>query len=149
MIRMIKDPKTGRFVKHEKPNLCIIEGCDRRVRGHGMCNMHLLRFQRYGDPHFRKRKANGEGPNYERNRRYKFIRDKNGKWVLEHRKIAETILGRPLTKDEIVHHIDGNPSNNSPDNLTILPRKIHAFKHPEVLENLKAGPSVRWGTNRD
>jgi hypothetical protein len=49
-----------------------------------------------------------------------------------HRRIAEAILGRPLKKGEVVHHIDGNKLNNDPANLEVLPSqsehcKIHGF----------------------
>lgn len=40
--------------------------------------------------------------------------------VYEHVLVAEQKLGRPLTKDEVVHHIDGNKKNNNPDNLMIF-----------------------------
>lgn len=39
---------------------CTIEGCGRRNRAHGMCVLHYTRFVRHGDPHHRKRAANGE-----------------------------------------------------------------------------------------
>lgn len=41
-------------------------------------------------------------------------------YVLEHRLVMEGILGRYLTHDEVVHHIDGNPSNNDPNNLELF-----------------------------
>lgn len=31
-------------------NLCTVEGCDRVVRGHRLCNMHYQRMVRHGDP---------------------------------------------------------------------------------------------------
>lgn len=37
-----------------------------------------------------------------------------------HRIVAEQILGRPLKKGEVVHHIDEDKRNNSPDNLIIF-----------------------------
>lgn len=39
--------------------------------------------------------------------------------VMEHRYKMAVKLNRPLTKDEIVHHIDGNKQNNSIDNLEL------------------------------
>lgn len=46
-----------------------------------------------------------------------------------YRTIAERKLGRPLTDDEEVHHIDGNHLNNSPDNLQVLSASEHSVIH--------------------
>lgn len=40
--------------------------------------------------------------------------------VYEHIIVAEQILGRELKDDEVVHHIDGNRSNNDPSNLMVF-----------------------------
>jgi len=45
-------------------------------------------------------------------------------------RVAETTIGRKLTTGEVVHHIDGNPANNDPDNLQILASQAdHARLH--------------------
>lgn len=31
-------------------NICKIDGCDKRVKGHGYCNAHHIRLRRYGNP---------------------------------------------------------------------------------------------------
>lgn len=42
------------------------------------------------------------------------------KYILEHRYVMEQHIGRYLTPKEIVHHIDGNPSNNAIENLQLF-----------------------------
>jgi len=53
----------------------------------------------------------------------------------EHRVVAEQILGRPLMRGEVVHHIDGDKRNNAPENLMVFPSpaehvKWHAAHDP-------------------
>ncbi len=51
-------------------------------------------------------------------------------YVHVHIIITEIKAGRLLTKSEVVHHIDRDKLNNSPDNLEILPsRTEHAIEH--------------------
>jgi transposase-like protein len=40
-------------------------------------------------------------------------------YVLKHRLVMARLLGRPLSDDETVHHIDGDRSNNEPSNLQL------------------------------
>lgn len=58
----------------------------------------------------------------------RFTRGKN-KSRSVHVVIMEKRLGRTLRKDEVVHHIDGNPSNNSEDNLALCTRAGHTRLH--------------------
>lgn len=41
-------------------------------------------------------------------------------YMLEHRLVMEHLLGRYLLPTEVVHHIDKNRLNNSPDNLELF-----------------------------
>jgi len=51
-----------------------------------------------------------------------------------HRLVAERVLGRPLTADEIVHHKDLNRHNNEPSNLVVFPNQsMHSKCHQGSL----------------
>ena len=52
------------------------------------------------------------------------------KRVMEHRLLMERHLGRPLAQGEVVHHLDGNPSNNVIENLVLIPNNgLHRMGH--------------------
>jgi hypothetical protein len=59
---------------------------------------------------------------------YWFIQH-NGERRALHRVTVEQREGRRLGRDEVVHHIDGDPLNNDPANLTILTRSEHIGLH--------------------
>ena len=54
----------------------------------------------------------------------------------------EEYLGRKLTSEEVVHHIDGNPANNDLENLQVKSVSDHARDHrppPELVSIICAG----------
>ena len=63
-----------------------------------------------------------------RRKTYRKIRDKTtGKVRSLHQVLAEQLLARPLAPGEIVHHWDGDSTNNEPGNLLVLPsQRYHA-----------------------
>lgn len=100
----------------------------------GRCNDIITRFDKWDKPrrfkgrHNKPRRTNVKGW-YIRND-YIFIYawdrpncDKRG-YVQLHRLIMEDILGRYLTKEEVVHHIDGNRINNFEENLELIENNI-------------------------
>ena len=53
-------------------------------------------------------------------------------YIYEHIYIIEKNLGRSLTENEIVHHLDNNPNNNKIENLIVLDKSQHAKIHAWV-----------------
>ncbi len=50
-------------------------------------------------------------------------------YVYQHRLVVEKHLGRYLTADEIIHHIDLDPTNNVLENLMVLSASEHGMLH--------------------
>lgn len=57
----------------------------------------------------------------------------------EHTVIAEQALGRRLRRGEVVHHIDGNKTNNAHDNLIIMPAGYHRWLHARLEQRTPEG----------
>jgi len=62
------------------------------------------------------------------------VKDKDGKWSTKRlsRVVVEQHTGESLSRDDIVHHIDGDSENNNIDNLEVLSNSKHTS-----LTNLK------------
>ena len=56
--------------------------------------------------------------------------NKNRKYVLEHIKIVEELIGKKLPKNAVIHHVNGNNSDNTHSNLIVCENhKYHALLH--------------------
>lgn len=55
-------------------------------------------------------------------------------YVFEHRYVMEKHLGRALTKNEHIHHIDFNKLNNNISNLMLLTNREHTRLHHLIKE---------------
>lgn len=63
-------------------------------------------------------------------------------YVLEHRLVAERMIGRPLAIGEDVHHRNGDKTDNRPENLSVLTRNEHMALHVKKgdMTGLALGP---------
>ena len=59
-------------------------------------------------------------------------------YILEHRVVMAKSLGRPLTRGEKVHHINGDRLNNRPENLMVRDNKQHSREHRELVREIGA-----------
>jgi hypothetical protein len=62
-------------------------------------------------------------------------------YVLEHRLVMETVVGRHLLPSEIVHHLNGDTTDNRPENLEVMTQAEHARLHYD--EHLRPHSYVR------
>ena len=62
-----------------------------------------------------------------------------GVYVLEYRLIAAKKIGRLLRNDEVVHHKNGDPTDNRPENLEVLSQSEHSREHANERRDIVTG----------
>ena len=114
----------GTVEKFTSPPKPACDHCEREAIARGLCPRHWKQWRLTGDPlHADKRR---EGDTY-LNRGYAITRGRDG--TPEHRVVTAAQPG------EVVHHIDGDRSNNAIENLAVLSASGHREAHAS-LRNL-------------
>jgi hypothetical protein len=104
--------------------ICREDDCDRPVEKTGRCGTHYRQFWRSGRtqpirfPDGRRVDSNG----YVYAKRPGHCEARQAGWGLEHRIVMSDHLGRPLHKDESVHHKNGDREDNRLVNLELWSR---------------------------
>lgn len=71
-----------------------------------------------------------------------------GKYVGEHRRVFMESAGLSSWPDGWeVHHIDDDPTNNSPDNLAVVTKRGHQLLHSQKLRGLLLWEREQFGTS--
>lgn len=107
----------------KKKYKCVAPSCLEKIRCKGLCEKHYRAAIAHGDPNIKLRNLNGEGTINQYGYRLLFMPEHpnsnaSGR-ILEHRYIMSKKLGRPLRKNENVHHINGNKLDNREENLEL------------------------------
>lgn len=130
-VRRYGDPNFTKLDRHH-PEKCTYQNCNNKYMAKGFCYMHWRRWKTHGDPSTKLIRDSKTGTIIKSG--YIMIKNK-GKSTFLHRIIMEEKIGRKLTNNEVVHHIDCNPSNNSINNLEIISRGYHTKLH-SILSTL-------------
>ncbi len=90
-----------------------------------------------------KDNARWKGGRWKENNGYIVVNIGRNKKRREHSVVMENYLGRKLEPIELIHHIDGNKSNNNIENLFLCSKSKHATLHKDmekiVLDLFKRG----------
>lgn len=142
---------------------CSVITCERKHASFGFCHTHYMRVRKFGTPMVDKpiatSKRGSSNPKWKGGKTH----DGHGRvmirrpdhpnanswgYVYRYRIAMEEKLGRVIGTHEVIHHIDGNPSNDEIANLELMNQGDHARRHINDMHNEK-WLSANLSRNRD
>lgn len=112
--------------RRRQPETCTVDGCERRSNAQGMCRAHRNRLRARGDVVAEEPIRTPTGGGHLSHGYVKVAVPPelrhltNGETsVTEHRVVMAQHLGRPLRPDEVVHHRNGDRTDNRIENLEL------------------------------
>ena len=138
------NPHYAKLYRTKEIRICSVPGCDKKYYSANLCIAHYKR-QRKGNlqQNIPIRDANKIGANNPKWRGGQIIypdkrvaiyapehpaATKMG-YVFRYRLVMEKVLGRFLTDEEIVHHINEITNDDRPENLQVMTQSEHAKLH--------------------
>lgn len=131
-------------IKNAEGKACSVEGCGRVTIAKRLCSGHYQRLTLYGDVQAHRAiedKSGGLNPKWSGGEcrmsdgRVLIFSPNHpnpgvsGKYVLRYRLVMEKHIGRYLTKTEVIHHKNGDCTDDRLENLEITNASEHAKMH--------------------
>ena len=138
--RFCSNKCSGLAKRKRTTRLCEICGkevtrCDSQFYEHCFCSVECTG-KWYSENYKMGNSARWSGGKIDQNG-YWFIKQPDGSYKQEHIIVAEKMLGRPLEENEVVHHINKNKKDNTPENLLVMTRSEHINLHRKELLNAR------------
>ena len=131
-LRLIRtgDVLRDRPLSRKVNGVCVVDGCTNRATARHLCPAHRARKSKHGDVRADLPIKQVEGTGYVTRHGYRVVPiPRDDRWLVhhnrtefEHRYVMAKMLGRPLTRDESVHHRNGDRLDNRPENLELWSR---------------------------
>lgn len=115
--------------RRRQPETCIVEGCTNRPKVKGLCPTHYSRARKNGEKGLDAPIRVVTGLGWLSHGYWYVPVPPEDRWltngddqIAEHRLVMARALGRPLGRDESVHHRNGNRTDNRIENLELWSR---------------------------